>query len=442
MTYDQAVAYLNQFINWEPRLHQVRWEDFKLDRMWRLIELLGQPQEAFPSLHVAGTKGKGSTAAMMASLLQAADYRVGLFTSPHLVNFRERIRCQGEKIPPKVLAELVAGRLRPAVEEYQRNPEHGDLTFFELYTALAFLYFAAREVDFAVVEVGLGGRLDATNVLQPQVVVLTAISYDHTDLLGSTLTAIAQEKAGVIKPGVPVVCAPQPAEAQAVFQKACTEREAPLIQVPESAVTRRRLRSGGQELDLQTTNGRKFAGLTLPLLGRHQAINAAVAVEAVCQLAATGAEIKEEAVRRGLAQVNWPGRLQVVREQPWLVLDGAHNGASAACLRQALREAFPYQRLWLILGTSVEKDVGAIAAEICPWAYETIATQVPNLFRAASAEQVAAQAAPYCRRLRQEPNVAAALRYALGQAAEKDLVCVTGSLYLVGEALQVLGVEV
>src|SRR3990170_789503 len=343
-SYNSALDYLYSFVDYSLKhISELAKADFNLDRMFALMAELGNPQDQYPILHVAGTKGKGSVSALCAAALQAAGYRAGLYTSPHLVDYCERIRINGQPVSHADLVELVE-QIKPAVA---RIPK---LTTFEITTALGFLYFAQQKADSAVIEVGLGGRLDATNIVTPKVSVITSLSYDHMAVLGDTLAEIAAEKAGIIKSDVPVVSAPQKDEALEVLEKFVSERNASLTLVGRDLL----YVPGDHSLDGQTLqvrpvtqyaihNAQKTASLSLrmPLLGAHQAENAAVAAAALWALRAQGLNLADEAIQKGFAEVRWPGRFEVVRRQPPVVIDSAHNRDSALRLRLTLDDYFP-----------------------------------------------------------------------------------------------------
>ncbi|OGX41580.1 MAG: hypothetical protein A3C53_08425, partial [Omnitrophica WOR_2 bacterium RIFCSPHIGHO2_02_FULL_68_15] len=321
--------------------------------MRALMAALGHPERRWGAIHVAGTKGKGSTCALSAAILQAAGIRTGLYTSPHLVHLSERIQVDGRPVTAETLAAAVDA-VRPSVAQLPSPP-----TYFEVLTAIAFWVFAEAGVELAVVEVGLGGRLDATNVVDPLVSVITPVSLDHTDLLGSTLTAIAREKAGIIKPGRPVVVAPQSPDALAVLKAVAEEQGAPCLEVAARAQVRVLEASAeGQRVALRTAAGTSRT-IALPLLGAHQADNLATAVTALESLPAPWA-IADAAVAEGAARVVWPGRLQVLERRPWVVLDGAQNAASAAALRDAVRALWPARPVHLVLGLSANKDLDGV----------------------------------------------------------------------------------
>jgi len=328
--YRDALACIYGFTDYEKRGFAVYAPQFyNLERMRRLLALLGDPQRTFRAVHIAGTKGKGSTAAMIESILRAAGYRSGLYTSPHLHTFRERIQVKGSLIPEADVVRLVA-QIKPLVNQV------ADITTFEIITGLAFAWFAEQGVEWAVLEVGLGGRLDATNVVTPVVAVITSISYDHTAILGDTLTQIATEKAGIIKSDVPVVSAPQTGEALAVIKSTCRRRDAPLTLVGCDWTWQ----AGPADLDGQMFTIRhgqdSLEGLWLPLLGAHQQVNATTSVAALSVLREAGAIVPQEAIRQGLRAVYWPGRLEILGRAPLVVADSAHNGDSANKLQTSL----------------------------------------------------------------------------------------------------------
>jgi dihydrofolate synthase/folylpolyglutamate synthase len=356
--YNLALDYLYSFVDYSLKhASELAKAEFNLERMFALMELLGNPHRKYPVLHVAGTKGKGSVSALAASALGTAGYVTGLYTSPHLQDYAERIQIDGNPIPHAELAALVE-QLKPAVA---RVPK---LTTFEITTALGFLYFASKHVDVAVIEVGLGGRLDATNVVDPRVAVITSLSLDHTAVLGDTLDKIAAEKAGIIKPDRPVVVAPQKSEALDVLVKIADERNAPLTLVGRDVL----FASGQHSLDGQTAQiwspGEPPFEVRLPLLGEHQVENAAVAASALWTLREQGVGLSDDAIQRGFAQVKWPARFQVVRRNPAVIFDSAHNQDSFAKLRQTLDLYFPGQSVNLVFGASEDKNLPGMFAEM------------------------------------------------------------------------------
>lgn len=402
----------------------------RLTRIRRLLERLGRPERDLPTVLVAGTKGKGSTAAMLASIEQAAGRRVGLYTKPHLVDYRERIRVDGTLIGEEDLAALVA-EVRPHVEDAAGDAE-GTPTYFEVSVALALLHFRRLEVDLGILEVGLGGRLDATNVCDPVLSVITPISYDHVEVLGRTLAAIAREKGGIVRPGRAVVAAPQPTEAEATLWAVAAESGALLIRVADRARWRvEAMSASGQTLHLETA--RHYGAIRLRLVGRHQALNAATAVVAAETLAAGGFPARAEAVRTGLAALRWPGRVEVVSERPTVIVDVAHNVAAMQALRDALAEVWPGRRMILVFAMVATHDHDGPAAVIAPLADVAIVTE-PYHVHPLPAARLAEAVRPYALAVEVVPDRAAAVERALALAGPGDVVCITGSFYLAGEA--------
>lgn len=434
ISYRQALDYLYGLTNYEIKAASAYAPQFfDLSRVQRLLDSLGSPEKRFKSVHIAGTKGKGSTSAMLASILRAAGYRTGLYTSPHLHSFRERIQVNGELIPEAEFASLTE-RVRPVAE---LDPE---LTTFEVATAMAFAHFAQVGVDIAVIEVGLGGRLDATNVIHPLVSVITTIGHDHMHILGRTLAQIAGEKAGIIKPGTPVVSAPQQPSAMSVIQRTCAEKGATL----HVASREWTWRGGRKSLECQefsawrrptNPNGRMVfhPPLCLPLLGRHQLRNAAVVLETIATLRTGGMAVGESAIRRGLREVFWPARFEVLSPRPAFVVDGAHNVDSARFLARTLQEYFPGQRPWFVLGILSDKDIPSILHQLLPIAQGAVLTQ-PRHPRAADARQLQAEAADYTVPTEVIPDVATATRRAIELAGPEGLAVATGSFTTAGAA--------
>jgi dihydrofolate synthase/folylpolyglutamate synthase len=431
-----AEAWVNSFTNYEklpPAAYDASYYDLR--RVEALLRELGDPHLAARTVHVAGTKGKGSVAAMTASVLRAAGFRTALYTSPHLLDLRERLQINGEMIPPETFAAL-AGEIRPRVEAINREARWGKLTAFEVLTVLAFLWFAREKVDWQVLEVGLGGRLDATNVCRPDVCAITSISHDHTAILGNTLDKIAAEKAAIIKPGCLAVTAPQAPEALFIIQAVCLKQGVDLW-VGKKDLTLRHLGGDleGQDFEVKGRNG--SYRLHLPLLGRHQAENAAGVVGIYEALVARGVPLRAEHLRQGMAAVKWPGRLQIVRRDPLVVLDGAHNGHSAATLAKALRDTFTFRRCTLICGVSADKDYTAIILPLTRVASDIIVTRSRNT-RAADPSALAEEVARLGMQVTVAENMEKAFALAIGKAKSKDLVCVTGSLFVVADALRAL----
>ncbi len=446
-TFDDAFAYIKRFTNYE-RLGLTRAVKGQLDlrRVRAALDALGAPDRAYPIVHVAGTKGKGSVCAMVASALQRAGLRVGLFSKPHLIRLNERVALDGRPIPDEDFVAAM-NALHPHLERRRRA---GDpLTFFELITALALLYFAERKADVVVLEVGLGGRLDATNVVTPAVAAITSIDYDHTHILGDTLEQIAHEKAGILKRDVPAVSGvsarEQPGPAR-VIRRVARERGARAlyergrdfhVHVHVHVHVEAPKDGDGDPFAVETW-ARRYERLTLPLLGRHQRLNAAVAVAALEALReATGLPITEEHVRSGLQGVRLRGRIEVLSEDPLIVLDVAHNPSSLRALRETLQARFPRRRVALLLAMSADKDLKGSLREILPIAERAVFT-VTGQPRSASPHELLRLA----RALRPgltgeaEPDLDRAFERALRHVeahSEEELLCVTGSFYLAGE---------
>lgn len=400
-----------------------------LDTIGALLERTGSPERAYPSLHIGGTNGKGSTAAMAAAMLQAAGHRVGLYTSPHLVDFRERIQVNGVAIAEDQVVTWT-DRLRSAAGG-SRSP-----TFFEFTTAMAFHHFAAEQVDVAVLEVGMGGRFDATNVVVPSVSAITNVALDHQQYLGHDLASIAFEKAGIIKQTVPVVLGDLDVEAARVIGSIAGERQAPRHALGEHF--RYRHEGPGRFAFLGAPRG--IEGLRCGLEGEHQLANAACAIEMVTLMARAGIDVPESAIRQGLSEVRWEGRLEIAETRPILLLDGAHNPAAARVVASYVgqfRRARPAARVIAIIGMMRDKDQTGFLQELVPVCDEFMVTE-PSLPRAASVDELASslkQAEAVTHRV---PLPADALARARRLAAPEDLICVTGSLMLVGEVKALL----
>jgi dihydrofolate synthase / folylpolyglutamate synthase len=401
----------------------------KLERMQALLSTLGHPELQFPTVLVSGTKGKGSTVAMLSACLHTAGYRTGRYTSPHLVNWRERTCIDGRPISTDAVIRLVE-QLRPAINQVPLAL--GPLTTFEVGTALSFLHFAQQRVEVAVVEVGTGGRFDATNLVDTLVSVIAPISYDHTATLGTTLNSIAWHKAGIMRPWRPAVVAPQPEAARLTI-----EAEARLVNASLEAVGREwRWHAAGDLTRIESTHA-DFAPLEVEvgLLGDHQRDNATTALAALHALRGRF-PVRPSDMARGLKHVDWPGRLQVLSHRPLLVLDGAHNAASAEVLRQALDTVFDFDRLLLVLGLSEGKDALGVLEALVPRAQQVFLTRSRHE-RSASPADLAGPARSLASRaaVSIQPEAADALEAALAAARPHDLVLVTGSLFLVGESL-------
>ncbi len=434
--YQAALDYLYSFINYENKMPpSPDHARFNLDRMRWLLHELGDPHLQYPSVVVAGTKGKGSTSAMIESIARTAGYRTGLFSSPHLHSWRERIQIDRTLITQDDVAAYVE-QIKPLVV---RLGELGPPTVFELTTAIALRFFADQGIDIAVLEVGLGGRYDTVNVVTPRVSVITPISYDHMNVLGRTLGEIAHAKAGIIKPGVPVVTAPQHGEAMDVIAAEAQAQNAPLWIAERSG-----LRSVLDGSELQTSTTRRVPDLQFSndaLGGPHQLINARVAIAAALLLREGRLNFPDEALTQGLRTVRWPGRFEIVAHDPLIVVDGAMNGDSAHALREAL-DTLPHTRRILVLGTSGDKDVEAIARELVPGCAAVVVTRSYHP-RSADVETIAQQVEPLLdpeAKLVITDDVPPALDAARRLAEPDDLICVAGSLFVAAAAREVVGV--
>ena len=449
--YPSALEFLFHRINYE-RTSQIPYlGGFKLDRMRELLRMLGNPHEQLPIVHVAGTKGKGSTASMMAAILAEAGYKTGLYTSPHLERLEERYVINGSQISPHELVQLVQ-TIEAVVQELDQTRIDESLrvpTFFEITTALAFLYFTRLKADIAVFEVGLGGRLDSTNVCHPAVCAITSISFDHTKQLGRTLAAIAREKAGIIKPGVPVVCGVLPEEPREVIHHIAWETAAPLIQRDADYFV--------DYLEQQSTAGtktsinyreeragisRSYANLTTNLRGEHQAANVGTALAAMGALADRGWKISEQAIRAGLMKVRCPARIELVRENPPVILDTAHNVASVEALCRELEQGFAPSSRVLVFATSRDKDARSMLLRLLPLFDQIVLTRYLNNPRARSVEELADMIAeiyrgfydgPRPRRIHHTASPLEAWQLAQQLAGETALTCITGSFFLAAE---------
>lgn len=429
-SYVQALAWLEGLLNYEQ--FAVPYAQIKLQRIRALLRRLGEPQNRLRTVLVAGTKGKGSTAAMLVAILQAHGHRVGFYSKPHLWEYRERIRIGDELIPPDRLARLVQ-QTAPAVE-MGRSDVWGKPTYFEASVALALQYFVEEEVDRAVLEVGIGGRLDATNACDPELSVITPVSYDHTDVLGKTLQEIAREKAGIIRPARCVVSAPQHPEVEAVLEEAC--RELGAFRVRVGVHVRYQMEScdlTGVRLSVQTEEG-SYPGLRVPLLGRHQATNAAVAVAAAeIWLRGDGCGLDPQAVRAGLAEVRWPARQELLWERPWVVVDVAHNPTSMRALRGTVVELFRGRRVVLVIGMVRGHELQPTAQEILPAANHVVVT-TPHHVRAVPAGELAEVVRPFHPRVEVVEDCEAAVAAALERCGPEDVLVVTGSFFVAGPA--------
>jgi len=453
MAYPETVEYLESFINYEKTPAYPYKESLKLERIKDFLALIDNPQGTLRCLHIAGTKGKGSTCAFLTYILREAGYKVGLYTSPHLSNFRERIRILGHKsqvtshkstndfegmISQDELAKLVE-KLKPAIENYNKKSQYGPLSFFEVYTSLAFVYFQEKKIDFAVLETGLGGRLDATNIVNPLVCAVTPISYEHTQKLGNTLREIATEKAGIIKGHkdtrtqghkLIVISAPQEKEAMEVIRNKCKQAGAKLYEVNRD-IFYEKTHKGFNVMGIFG----EYSNLEIRLLGRHQLINATVAIGVIEALRYYNIIVNADSIRAGLYNTAWPGRCEIVSRNPLVVLDGAQNIASARAIKETIKENFSasggkYKKLILVLGISSDKDIKGICHELYDLADEVVLTKANNP-RATSPKVLAKYFNDKV--VHKTNNVKEAEEIARRIAKKEDLILVTGSLFVVGE---------
>ena len=446
MSYEQAIEFLFNRVNFE-RLSGTQYtaDDFKLDRMRELLRRLGDPQEAIPAVHIAGTKGKGSTAAMTANILSAAGIRAALFTSPHVSAFEERMAVDGVVPAKEDLAGLVE-RVAGVVSALDALPGQMSPTYFEIATAMAWLYFCDRRAEIAVLEVGMGGRLDATNVCRPAVSIITTISRDHTRQLGSRLDEIAREKAGIIKRHVPVVSGVTAEPAQTVIAETCRKHEAPLsllgrdFDCTYKPAEFRPLEGDGVGGRAGVRTSRHvWRDLSLPLVGEHQARNLALAVAAVEWLQEQGWKIPVAAVAAGLAQLRWPGRIEVVGRAPTVVVDAAHNWEAVAALLRTLDESFQSRRRILIFAATRDKDVTGMLRQLLPRFDTVIATCFQNNPRHVPVETLLRIAQQFGERpLHAAADPAAAWKLARRIAGPEDLICVTGSFFIAAELRELI----
>jgi len=435
-TYEEALQYLFNFTDYE-RMAKPRdgaTSVFGLARMNQLLAFLDNPQTRLRFVHVAGTKGKGSTAMMTAAILQRAGASVGVYVSPHVECIRERIAVGGQWIAEERVVRHL-NRMYPYLQESLKASDKYAPTFFEIFTAMAFADFLDEGVDYAVLEVGLGGRLDATNVVTPLVCGITRVGYDHTDKLGDTLTLIASEKAGILKPGVPAIVAPQEPEAMAAIRQRARNLGAPLRVVGNEIAL---ADAGGQPFTVATPR-RRYPGLAVPMVGQHQKVNAATAI-ALAEEAAEGSphQLTAAAAREGLASVRVRARIETIAESPRVIVDGAHNLDSARTLMATLTTEFAFRRLFFVIGMAMDKDVDAFLREVLPRASLVVFTRSQNP-RAALPEDLVRRAMAVCdieAVACETPGAALAL--ARQKAGPDDLVCVTGSFYVAGEVFDTL----
>lgn len=414
------------------RGHELHGRKFDLDAIRTILAAIGHPERRYPTAIVAGTNGKGSTSAMLAAILQQGGYRTGLYSSPHLVNVNERIQINGLEITNADFAAAFTS-VYYAVEnliEAQRLPHRP--SFFEYLTAVAFQHFAGAAVDFAVLEVGMGGRLDATNVTDASVAVITNVALDHQEFLGNTLAAIAGEKAGVVKPGRLVVSGCEQPEVCQVIRQKCREAGVELIETGGLSAAGNLFHLDGRYGFDLLMEGFELPGITLHVAGRFQVKNAVVAAVAARQLGTAGFHITPDAIREGLRTAAWPGRLEIVRQRPLILLDGAHNPAAAAEVARFVQRHVEGRKLRLVYASMRDKAIGEISSILFPLAQAVYLTR-PHLDRAAQPEAILTAAPSAPRQAIVEPDPARALELAVEASAPEDVVLVAGSLFLVGD---------
>ncbi len=437
--YQQALDYLYSFVDYSLT-RQLRYspEKFNLARMFKLMKLMGNPHKKYPVVHIAGTKGKGSTAAMVASILGAAGYKAGFYSSPHLQDFTERIQVDGEPISREKLVERV-DQIRPLVAQV---PE---ITTFEITTAIAFMEFYKKQVDVAVVEVGLGGRLDATNVVDPLVSVITSLSFDHMNVLGDSIAQIAAEKGGIIKTKKPVVLAPQWKEAREVIEKIAEERKAPLTIIGRDYFYGEHSRSlNGQTFFLWSKDDQELVNdyissggrtewepehFSIPLLGTHQVENAATAYATIQILRENSLTINRESISAGFARVNWPGRFEIIQKSPLIIIDSAHNQDSALRLRLAIDDYLNGKPIVLLFGSSEDKDVRGMYSHLLPRVKTLVATRSTHP-RAMEPKLLVELANQFGKHAIETQTIEEGLNEAIKQAGKDAAIMVTGSIFV------------
>jgi len=434
-TYKEAMKYLYEKTDYEKQSHlRYNVTTFNLKRMEKLLYLVGNPHKKFPTVHIAGTKGKGSTATMLAKMLEANGYKVGLYTSPHVVNLHERIVVDSKMISEREMLALL-NRIHAPVEKMAKTDSP---TFFEIMTALAFMHFADVKVDIGVVESGLGGRLDSTNVIQPEVVGITSLSIDHQSQLGDTIDKIAKEKAGVFKRGIPIITVKQDPAAMRVLKSLANTAKAPLSVTGEDIDFSHRFETsrehGPHTRICLTTQTSKFEHLRVPLHGTHQAINCGLALAMLDKLKASGYKIDIEKATEGLNEVSLAGRMEMICHDPRIMIDAAHNAASIRALIHAIGQNIPYDSMVIIFGCNKDKDVKGMLNEVQYGADKVIFTR-SNSPKAVSPDDLAEMYTEICGKMYQTAaSLSMALELANNAVSKEDLICITGSFYLIGQA--------
>jgi dihydrofolate synthase/folylpolyglutamate synthase len=434
-SYKKAIGYLFERTDYEKQ-ERLRYNvtTFSLNRMQKLLTLLGNPHKKIHTVHIGGTKGKGSTATMLARMLEANGYKVGLYTSPHVVHLHERIMVDSQMISESEMRNLLNRVYKPVEKLSKTNPP----TFFEIMTALAFMHFVDKSVDIAIIETGLGGRLDSTNVIRPKVVGITSLSIDHQNLLGETIDSIAEEKAGILKRGVPAVTVQQEPTAMQVLKSRAVAVNAPLSITGSDIDFSQRFETsrehGPHTRICLTTPTSKFEHLRVPLHGKHQAINCALALAMLDKLKSIGYEIDNDKTAKGLHKVSLAGRMEMIWDDPRIMIDAAHNAASIHALIHAIGQNIPYDSMVVIFGCNSDKDIRGMLERLQYGADKVIFTR-SNSAKAASPEVLADMYTEICNKMCQTAaSLGQALQLAKSAVSKEDLICITGSFYLIGQA--------
>ena len=434
-SYKQAMEYLSERTDYEKQ-QRIRYNKttFSLQRMQKLLTSLGNPHKKLSTVHIGGTKGKGSTATMLAKMLESNDYNVGLYTSPHVVHLHERITVNSKMITDSEMLGLM-NRIHAPVEKISKDEPP---SFFEIMTAIAFLHFLDLDVDIAVIETGLGGRLDSTNVIKPELVGITSLSLDHQHLLGGTLDCIAKEKAGIFKRGVPIVTVEQEPEAMGVLKSQALAVKAPLSVTGEDIDFSYRFETsrkcGPHTRICLTTKTSKFEHLRVPLYGKHQAINCGLALAMLDKLKSIGYEIDNEKATKGLSTIFLAGRMEMICDDPRIIIDAAHNAASVRALMYAIGQNIPYDSMVVIFGCNVDKDITGMLEQLRYGADKVIFTRSSSP-KAASPQELTDRYTEICGKMCQAASsLGQALQLAQSAIGREDLICITGSFYLIGQA--------
>ncbi len=426
MDYYEAMKYINRTGKFGSKLG--------LDRINRLLYYMGNPHHKLRVIHVAGTNGKGSVVSIISSILIEAGYKVGIYTSPYLQRFTERIKINNEEISKDDIARLI-NYIGPIVDKVI-SEGYDNPTEFEIITAIMFKYFSDKQVDFVALEVGLGGRLDSTNVINPLVSVITSISYDHLGILGNTLSQIAYEKAGIIKQNGIVVSYPQEEEALKVIEDVCKERNAKLILVSQYNTYISKYSHKGQTFNL-SINDKSYVDLKTSLLGEYQILNIKTSIQAIEALKYRGIDIKDEYIYKGIENAKWPGRIEVMGENPKIVLDGAHNVQGMAELKKAILKYFKYDKIILVIGVLRDKEYEKMCSIIMPIA-DTVITTKPDSERALSSEELGGVANKYNDSVIISSSILDAYNTSIESAKEDDLIVFCGSLYMIGRVRDII----